>query len=389
MEQRYALDMTSGPLLKKIIVFTIPILLSGVLQLLFNAADIIVVGNFAGDNAMAAVGSTSSLVSLLTNLFIGISAGANVAVANFFGAKDDEAVQETVHTSVILSLIGGAGLMVIGICLAKPILELMGSPESVLPLSAVYLRIFFLGMPGTLLFNFCSAILRATGDTKHPLYYLATAGILNVILNLFFVIVLKMSVAGVALATIISQYVSAFLIVRLMMKSNSSIQIVWRGMRISKSKLSRILRVGIPAGIQSGQQVRIANKGERGINGGPNGDLYIEIIVSRHKQFVRDGNDIRISIPISVVDAVLGCKIDVPTVYGDVELSIPAGTQHGQLFRLKGKGVKSSRGQGDQYVEVQLEVPTKLNRDEKELFEKIRDKRKHESPFEKFKKAFK
>lgn len=135
--------------------------------------------------------------------------------------------------------------------------------------------------------------------------------------------------------------------------------------------------------------MRIANKGERGINGGPNGDLYIEIIVSRHKQFVRDGNDIRISIPISVVDAVLGCKIDVPTVYGDVELSIPAGTQHGQLFRLKGKGVKSSRGQGDQYVEIQLEVPTKLNRDEKELFEKIRDKRKHESPFEKFKKAFK
>ena len=149
------------------------------------------------------------------------------------------------------------------------------------------------------------------------------------------------------------------------------------------------LDIKIPAGIQSGQQVRIANKGERGINGGPNGDLYIEIIVSRHKQFVRDGNDIRISIPISVVDAVLGCKIDVPTVYGDVELSIPAGTQHGQLFRLKGKGVKSSRGQGDQYVEIQLEVPTKLNRDEKELFEKIRDKRKHESPFEKFKKAFK
>ena len=149
------------------------------------------------------------------------------------------------------------------------------------------------------------------------------------------------------------------------------------------------LDIKIPAGIQSGQQVRIANKGERGINGGPNGDLYIEIIVSRHKQFVRDGNDIRISIPISVVDVVLGCKIDVPTVYGDVELSIPAGTQHGQLFRLKGKGVKSSRGQGDQYVEIQLEVPTKLNRDEKELFEKIRDKRKHESPFEKFKKAFK
>ena len=251
MEHANELDMTSGPLLKKIIVFTIPILLSGVLQLLFNAADIIVVGNFAGDNAMAAVGSTASLVSLMTNLFIGISAGANVAVANFYGSKDDEAVQETVHTSVILSVVGGAGLMLIGLLLARPILELMGSPEAVLPLSALYLRIFFLGMPGSLLFNFCASILRATGDTKHPLYYLSVAGILNVILNLFFVIVLNMSVAGVALATIISQYVSAFLIVRRMTRLNSSIRIQWSKLRVSKSKLLRILRVGIPAGIQS------------------------------------------------------------------------------------------------------------------------------------------
>ncbi len=251
MEHANELDMTSGPLLKKIIVFTIPILLSGVLQLLFNAADIIVVGNFAGDNAMAAVGSTASLVSLMTNLFIGISAGANVAVANFYGSKDDEAVQETVHTSVILSVVGGAGLMLIGLLLARPILELMGSPEAVLPLSALYLRIFFLGMPGSLLFNFCASILRATGDTKHPLYYLSVAGILNVVLNLFFVIVLNMSVAGVALATIISQYVSAFLIVRRMTRLNSSIRIQWSKLRVSKSKLLRILRVGIPAGIQS------------------------------------------------------------------------------------------------------------------------------------------
>lgn len=251
MEHANELDMTSGPLLKKIVVFTIPILLSGVLQLLFNAADIIVVGNFAGDNAMAAVGSTASLVSLMTNLFIGISAGANVAVANFYGSKDDEAVQETVHTSVILSVVGGAGLMLIGLLLARPILELMGSPEAVLPLSALYLRIFFLGMPGSLLFNFCASILRATGDTKHPLYYLSVAGILNVVLNLFFVIVLNMSVAGVALATIISQYVSAFLIVRRMTRLNSSIRIQWSKLRVSKSKLLRILRVGIPAGIQS------------------------------------------------------------------------------------------------------------------------------------------
>lgn len=150
------------------------------------------------------------------------------------------------------------------------------------------------------------------------------------------------------------------------------------------------LDIKIPAGIQSGQQVRVSNKGERGVNGGPNGDLYIEILVSRHKQFVRDGNDIRITVPISAVDAVLGCKVDVPTVYGDVELTIPSGTQYGQQFRLKGKGVKAPRGgQGDQYVEVKIEIPTKVSRDEKELYEKIKNKKEHESPFEKFKKAFK
>lgn len=149
------------------------------------------------------------------------------------------------------------------------------------------------------------------------------------------------------------------------------------------------LDIKIPAGIQSGQQVRVANKGERGINGGLNGDLYIEIIVARHKNFVREGNDIRISIPISIVDATLGCEVDVPTVYGDVSLKIPAGTQHGTLMRLKGKGVKSTRGQGDQYVEIRLEVPTKLSREEKTLFEKLRKESKEESVFDKFKKAFK
>ncbi len=149
------------------------------------------------------------------------------------------------------------------------------------------------------------------------------------------------------------------------------------------------LDIKIPAGIQSGQQVRVPNKGERGSNGGPNGDLYIEILVGRHSQFVRDGNDIRISVPISAVDAVLGCKIDVPTVHGDVELTIPAGTQYGQQFRLKGKGVHTSRMQGDQYVEIRIEIPTKLSKEEKELFEKIRSKKEHESPFEKFKKKFK
>ena len=251
MNKTYEMDMTSGPLLKKIILFTIPILLSGVLQLLFNAADIVVVGRFAGDNAMAAVGSTTSLISLLTNLFIGISAGANVAVANFYGARDEEAVSETVHTSVIISLVGGTGLLLIGVCLARPILELMKSPETVLPLSTLYLRIYFLGMPATLLFNFSASILRATGDTKHPLYFLALAGVLNVLLNLLFVIVFRLSVAGVALATILSQHISLFLILRLMVKSDSCIRLSWRKLRVSKSKLARILRVGLPAGVQS------------------------------------------------------------------------------------------------------------------------------------------
>ena len=150
------------------------------------------------------------------------------------------------------------------------------------------------------------------------------------------------------------------------------------------------LEIKIPAGIQSGQQIRVANKGERGTNGGPNGDLYIEINVNRHPNFVRDGNDIRISVPISAVDATLGCTVDVPTVYGDVELTIPAGTQHGTQFRLRGKGVKAPRGgQGDQYVEVKVEIPTKLSREEKEYYEKLKNSKTSESPFDKFKKAFK
>lgn len=148
------------------------------------------------------------------------------------------------------------------------------------------------------------------------------------------------------------------------------------------------LEIKIPAGIQSGQQIRVSGKGERGINGGPNGDLYIEILVNRHPNFVRDGNDIRISIPISAVDATLGCKVDVPTVYGDVELTIPAGTQHGTQFRLRGKGVKGPRAQGDQYVEVRIEIPTKLSREEHKLYEKLRDSKGGESAFDKFKKSF-
>ena len=251
MTKSCAMDMTSGPLMRKLIIFTVPVMLASCLQLLFNAADIVVVGKFAGDNALAAVGSNAPLVSLLTNLFIGISAGANVAVANFLGSQDEEAVSQTVHTSVLLGFVGGILLMIIGIMYVEPILILMDSPENVLPLASLYMRIFSLGLPAMMVFNFCAAVLRATGDTQHPLYYLIIAGILNVILNLVFVIYLHMSVAGVALATIISEYVSAILVMRQLMHADGMIKVELRKLRFTGSKLRRILHVGIPAGIQS------------------------------------------------------------------------------------------------------------------------------------------
>ena len=215
--KKYEIDMIHGPLLGKILLFTLPLMASSILQLLFNAADIIVVGRYAGSDALAAVGSTGALINLLTNMFIGFSVGANVLVARYYGAGKPDEVSETVHTSVMLSIIGGVLLAVIGIIFASPLLELMGTPENVLPLAALYVRIYFAGMPVILLYNYGSAILRAIGDTKRPLYYLAIAGVLNIILNLILVIVFEMSVAGVALATIISQTLSAVLVIRCLM----------------------------------------------------------------------------------------------------------------------------------------------------------------------------
>ena len=245
------MDMTQGPLLTQVLVFALPIMLSGILQLLFNAADTIVVGRFAGNEALAAVGSVGSLNNMIISLFIGLSVGANVLVARYTGSRNDRAVSDTVHTSVLLSLAGGVLLMIIGVALARPLLELMGSPEDVIDLAVLYVRIIFLGMPVQMLYNFCAAILRAVGDTQRPLYYLTIAGVVNVLLNLVFVILFHLSVAGVALATIISQAISALLVTRALLNMEGPTRLFLNRLRIHPGKLREIIRIGLPAGIQS------------------------------------------------------------------------------------------------------------------------------------------
>ncbi len=205
----YEIDMCNGPLFSKILLFAIPLMISSILQLLFNAADMVVVGRFAGSTALAAVGANASLINLLTNLFIGFSVGANVLVARFYGAGKEQDISETVHSAVVLSLVSGLGLMVFGMAVAPRILVVMGTPGDVLSQAVLYIRIYFAGMPVILLYNFGSSILRAVGDTRRPLYYLSGAGVINVVLNLIFVIGFHLGVAGVALATVISQVISA------------------------------------------------------------------------------------------------------------------------------------------------------------------------------------
>lgn len=249
-QKKYEINMCEGPLAGKIVLYAVPLILSSVLQLLFNAVDIIVVGRYCGSDSLAAVGSTTSLVNLLMNVFIGLSVGTNVLVARYYGAGREKDVNDTVHTAVLSSLIGGVILAVIGITLAKPLLEVMSSPEDVIDLSALYLRIYFIGMPVTLLYNFGSAILRAIGDTRRPLYYLAAAGIINVCLNLIFVIVFDMGVAGVAVATIISQAISATLVVRCLSGLEGACRLDVHKLRIVKNRFLEMLRYGLPAGIQ-------------------------------------------------------------------------------------------------------------------------------------------
>ena len=213
----YEIDMCSGSILSKLLQFCMPLMFSSILQLLFNAADIIVVGRFAGDNSLAAVGSTASVVNLLVNLFMGLSIGANILAARFYGAREQEGLRQTVHTAMLMSLVCGVVLAIVGFFGARTILVWMQSPAEVLDLAALYLRIYFLGMPAVMLYNFGAALLRAVGDTRRPLYYLTASGFVNVGLNLVFVVVFHMDVAGVALATVIAQCISAGLVVRCMM----------------------------------------------------------------------------------------------------------------------------------------------------------------------------
>ena len=244
------MDMLNGPLFKNIIKFTIPLLLTGTLQLLYNAADIVIVGQFASDHSLAAVSSTGSLINLIVNVFMGLSVGASVIVSQNMGAGKFKDVSEAVHTSIAISIVCGIVVGIFGFFASKGMLQLMDSPADVIDLSALYVKIYFLGMPANMIYNFGAAILRAVGDTKRPLYYLSFSGIINVVLNLIFVIVLHMDVAGVALATIISQIISAFLVIRCLLKSDGAVKLIPAKIKIHGDKLKKIIAVGLPAGIQ-------------------------------------------------------------------------------------------------------------------------------------------
>lgn len=252
------IDMCSGPLLGKLLRFSVPLMLSGILQLLFNAADIVVVGQFDSSDAMAAVGSTSSLNNLIVNMFLGLSAGGSVVVAQYFGMKSRQDVEETVHTAILLGFISGLVLVAAGMFLAEPMLVLMGTTPDVIDQSVLYMRIVFAGMPAMMVYDFGAGILRAVGDTRRPLVYLFCGGVVNVAFNLFFVIVCHLGVAGVAIGTVMSQCIAAFLTVRCLMKTEDCYGIRLRELRIVKHKLLRILRVGVPTGIQ-GAMFSISN----------------------------------------------------------------------------------------------------------------------------------
>ncbi len=244
-------DMVSGPLFSNIIFYTIPIILTSVLQLLFNAADLVIVGQFCGSISVAAVGATGAITNLLVNFFIGLSVGSGVAVAHGLGSRMDREVHNTIHTSIPVALVCGVIVSIIGVLFSENLLHMMGTPENVLELSTVYMQIYFAGVTFTMVYNFCASILRAAGDTKSPLIYLSIAGVINVVLNVFFVRVLHMNVAGVALATTISQAVSAVLVVIALMKRTDVCRLELKKVRFYKHQLIKIIRIGVPAGIQS------------------------------------------------------------------------------------------------------------------------------------------
>ena len=250
-KNKYEIDMCNGSIMDKLISFALPLMLSGILQLMFNAVDLVVVGHFSGQEALAAVGSTTALIAVFTNLFIGISLGANVLAARFYAAGREKEMSETVHTSIMLALISGVAMAIVGVIFAKGALQLMDTPDNVIDLSTLYMRIYFMGMPFFMLYNYGAAILRAVGDTKRPLLFLIVSGVSNAILNMILVIVFNLGVAGVAIGTVMSQLMSCVLVLRCLCKTQSSYQLHLDRLAIKGDYVKLIFQVGIPAGIQS------------------------------------------------------------------------------------------------------------------------------------------
>ena len=250
-KNKYEIDMCNGTIMDKLISFSIPLMLSGILQLMFNAVDIVVVGRFSGSQALAAVGSTTALINVFTNLFIGISLGANVLAARDYATGKTKEMSETVHTAIALALVSGVAMAVIGVVFARGALEIMGTPDDVIAKSTLYMQIYFCGMPFFMMYNYGAAILRAVGDTKRPLIFLIVSGVINAILNLFLVIGFHLDVAGVGIATVISQLVSCILVLRCLHHTESSYQLHLAKLRIRSVYLKQIFEVGVPAGIQS------------------------------------------------------------------------------------------------------------------------------------------
>lgn len=251
MRRTQPTEMTQGPFFRKILFFAIPVTLTGLLQIVYNTADTAVVGRFAGKQALAAVGSTGSMIGLIVNLFVGLSMGAGVLTARMLGAKDREGVYRSIHTAMGMSVISGFLIALIGVLFSETLLRWMRAPDDTIALSTLYVRIYFLGAPGSMIYNFGAAIIRATGDTRRPLQYLAASGFVNIALNLFTIVVLHWGVAGVAIATIASQYLTAVLAVRYLAKTKSDVHLDIRHIRFSKAALLEILRIGLPAGLQN------------------------------------------------------------------------------------------------------------------------------------------
>ncbi|MCR5041283.1 MAG: MATE family efflux transporter [Clostridia bacterium] len=295
MEKTEVSEMTSGPFFRKIVMFAIPVTLTGLLQIVYNTADTAVVGQFAGKTALAAVGSTGSMIGLIVNLFTGLSMGAGVLTARLLGAGDGEGVRRAVHTAMGLSLLSGFAVGAVGVVFSPTLLRWMQAPADTIELSTLYVRIYFLGAPGSMVFNFSAAIIRSTGDTKRPLAYLASSGLVNILLNLFTIIVLRWGVAGVAVATIASQYMTAVLAVRRLVKTDESVRLTVRDVRFHGAELRQILRIGVPAGLQNALfsisnviiQSNVNSFGSdamAGISAGSNFDAYVYTATNGYTQ---------------------------------------------------------------------------------------------------------